>query len=64
MTNSKLIQLIRTFSKDEFKTFGKFVRSPFFYKDKAVIKLYDSLKSFYPEFDNDGLTKQQIAKKI
>ena len=64
MTNSKLIQLIRTFSKDEFKTFGKFVRSPFFYKDKAVIKLYDSLKSFYPEFDNDGLTKQQLYEKM
>jgi hypothetical protein len=64
MLNSKLIQLLITFSKAELKNFGKFVRSPFFYKDKAVIKLYNSVKIFYPEFDNELLTKQQMYEKM
>lgn len=49
-----------TFSKDEFKAFGKFVRSPYFYKDRIVIKLYDSLKSFYPVLNDSKLTKTRV----
>jgi hypothetical protein len=64
MTNSKLIQLLKTFSKEEFKSFGKFVRSPFFYKDKAVINLYDSLKPFYPDFHDKQFTKEFVFRKI
>jgi hypothetical protein len=55
---------LKTFSKNEFKNFGKFVRSPFFYKDKTVIKLYDSLKVFYPDFSNKNLTKEFIFSRI
>ncbi len=64
MTKSKLIQLLRTFTNEEFRSFGKFVRSPFFYKDKAVIKLYDSLKTFYPDFNDDELTKQILFSNM
>jgi len=64
MTKSKLIQLLRTFTKEEFRSFGKFVRSPFFYKDKAVIKLYNSIKTFYPEFNNERFTKQLLFEKM
>lgn len=64
MTNSKLIQLLRTFTKEEFKSFGKFAGSPYFYKDKAVTKLFDSLKAFYPNFSNKNLTKEFIFNKI
>lgn len=64
MIKSKLIQLLRTFSKEEFRNFGKFVRSPYFYKDKAVIKLYDSLKPFYPDYDSEGLTKHLLFEKM
>jgi len=64
MKNSKLVQLLRTFSKEEFKSFGKFVHSPFFYKDKAVIKLYNSLNPSFPDFNNKRLAKQQLYKKM
>lgn len=64
MSNSKLVQLLRTLSKEEFKSFGKFVRSPFFYKDKAVIKLYDSLKTCYPDFSNEKLSKKLLFNKM
>lgn len=58
------MQLLKTLSKSEFKNFGKFVSSPFFYKDKTVIKLYDSLKAFYPDFIDETLTKELIFSKI
>lgn len=64
MTNSKLVRLLRTFSKEEFKSFGKFVRSPFFYNDKAVIKLYDSLKTVYPDFNNEKSAKKILFDKM
>jgi hypothetical protein len=64
MTNSKLIQLLSTFSKDEFRSFGKFVSSPFFHKDKAVIKLYSFLKGYYPEFSAERLSKESLFKDM
>lgn len=64
MTNSKLIQLLKTFTKEEFKSFGKFVSSPYFYKDKAVIKMYGSLKGFYPCFGEDKLNKESVFSKM
>lgn len=64
MTKSKLVQLLRTFTKDEFRRFGKFVRSPFFHKDKAVIRLYDSLKPFHPDLNDEGLTKKLLFEKM
>ncbi len=64
MTNSKLVQLLRTFSKDEFRSFGKFVRSPYFYKDKSVIKLYKALKQFYPAFNSGRLKKSFVFEKM
>jgi hypothetical protein len=64
MTKSKLIQVLKTFSKEEFRSFGKFVSSPFFYKDKAVIKLYDSLKPFYPDLNDESITKKLLFERM
>ncbi len=64
MTNSKLVQLLRTFSKEEFKSFGKFIRSPYFYKDKSVINLYGALKQYYPDFNDKCLTKTFLFEKM
>jgi hypothetical protein len=64
VTNSKLIQLLKTFTTGEFKSLGKFVSSSYFCKDKAVIMLYDSLKKYYPRFNNKNLTKELIFNEI
>ncbi len=64
MKNSKLIHLLKTFTKEEFRSFGKFAGSPYFYKDKVIVKLYNSLKSFYPEFNSDKLTKESLFREM
>ncbi len=58
MINSKVIDTIRTFNQNEFKTFGKFVSSPYFNNSKSTVKLYDFIKKFYPDFSKLRFTKE------
>lgn len=52
MKNSRFIKILKTFTREEFKQFGKFINSPFFNTNKTFIKLYGYLKKCYPEFGN------------
>jgi hypothetical protein len=56
MRDSKLINLLKTFSEDEIKSFRKFVASPFFNSVKNYINLLKVLEKFYPGFDDPKLT--------
>lgn len=64
MLNSKLISLIRTFSKEEFKSFGDFVQSPFFNREKILTELYDLLKKHFPDFLGKEFEKEMIFKNL
>lgn len=64
LKNTKLIKLIRTFNAAEFKKFGDFVNSPYFNKNKNVIKLNNELKKYYPGFDSKDLTEEAIYRKV
>ena len=63
MENTKLIQILKTFSKTEFEDFGKFVFSPFFNNSEQITKFYIFLQRHYPGF-NSSLTKENIYKEI
>ena len=64
MQNFKIIQVLRTLDKKEFKKFGEYVYSPFFNKNKNVRKLYDILSKHYPEFENRNLNVEKIFTKV
>ncbi|MGH2575806.1 MAG: hypothetical protein ACRDFC_08930 [Ignavibacteria bacterium] len=64
MENSKLIQLLKSLSLEEFRRFGQFVSSPFFNRLKNVIKFYEVLKKYYPEFSNRNLIAEKVFIKI
>lgn len=64
MQNTKLIQLLKTFSAQEFKQFGDFIISPIYNKNKKVFLLYESLKKYYPEFDSNDMANEKIFIKI
>lgn len=64
MENIKLTGLLRTFSKKEFRMFGKFVASPFFNGFSTIKKLYTELAPFYPSFKNRNFTPEIIYSKI
>ncbi len=64
MKKSKLITLFSIFTKEEMKSFEKFIVSPYFNNERNFKPLYKILKSYYPEFDNPNLTEEKIFKKL
>ncbi len=64
MKNSKLTEILKTFSKNEFKEFGRFVNSPFFNRLNSVIKFYKELKQYYPDFSKKGFNSEEIYSAV
>jgi hypothetical protein len=64
MIKTNFIDVVSTFSKDEFKMFIDFVNSPFHNTNKALVKLADVVKKYYPEFENRNFTKENIYSKV
>ncbi len=64
MLSSNLIKVLGNLSKEELKSFEDFVLSPYFNKKPSVVSLLKELKKFYPDFNNEALTKENIYSKL
>jgi len=64
MLKSSLLEIVRTFSKQEMIKFEDFVRSPYFNKKENVLKLFLEIKNYAPEFTDENLEKEKIWKKL
>ncbi|CAN5579303.1 hypothetical protein BH10BAC5_BH10BAC5_20280 [soil metagenome] len=64
MINSRLVEVLRTFNKEEIKEFEKFLASPFFKKQRNLIPLFKLLKTGFPDFKNESLEKGLLFKKL
>ena len=64
MHNNSLIKLLRSFSPKEISDFNDFLLSPYFNKKKSVIKLFDIIKKYYPEFADTEISKKKIHEKL
>ncbi|MDZ4712699.1 MAG: hypothetical protein SGI89_10295 [bacterium] len=64
MHDSNLINLLRTFSKEEMKRFGLFVQSPFYNREKILIKFVSVLIKYHPEFGVEEMPKKKIYASI
>lgn len=64
MYNSSLVEIIKSFSSSDIKRFDEFLNSPYFNKKPTVIKLWDDIKRFYPEFDTIQLAKKDVYERI
>lgn len=60
MVKSKLIYLLKSFSKEEFRRFGNFVNSPYFNREKVLFELFNILKKYHPEFNSEEFTKEKV----
>ncbi|MBS1492849.1 MAG: hypothetical protein JST55_05045 [Bacteroidetes bacterium] len=58
--SGNLIQLLKSFSKEEMREFGKFVNSPFHNNRSEVILFFDEVMKFYPGFNQSELSKENI----
>ena len=64
MKNSQIIKLLRTFDPKEIRRFSEFISSPYFNKNKNVIKLYEVIRKAYPDFEQEKFTKENVFSKI
>ncbi len=67
MQSSKLIQVLKTFTKEEFKTFEKFLNSPIFFDGigiKKSVAFLQFIQSNFPHFEASKLKKERAFKKL
>lgn len=64
MVNSTLFQLLNALNSNEFRDLGEYIRSDYFNKNESVIKLYDYLKLFHPDFSGMNFEKELVYNKL
>lgn len=64
LNNTKIIQLLKTFTTAEMNDFGKFIGSPFFNESTKMKNLYSVFKKAHPDFSDKNFTKENIYGKI
>ncbi len=62
--DTKLIAFLRTFSKNEMSEFEKFLKSPYFKKERDPLPLFNYLKKHYPEFPPDKVSEELIITEL
>ncbi len=64
MQNSSLTGILKNFSKDEIKSFGKFVSSPYFNTSEATVQLFEEMKKYYPSFAKKDFTRENLFHAV
>jgi hypothetical protein len=64
MLNSTLIKLLRSFTKTEIKDFGNMINSPYFNKKSAVVKFWEAVSIYAPDFKSKELERENIYNRI
>jgi hypothetical protein len=64
MKDSKVKELLKALSSNEFKKFGDFVRSPFFNKNTHIISLYDYFSKYSENFDKMAVLNEDIFRFV
>ncbi len=64
MKDIRLINILKTFSKEEMKLFGKFAASPYHNSGKNCMPLFKLLSKSHPAFETGGFTYETIHKKL
>ncbi|MBV6478444.1 MAG: hypothetical protein HGGPFJEG_01199 [Ignavibacteria bacterium] len=64
MENSKLVRLLKSLNQYEIRQFRDFLCSPVFNKKKILIRLFDELKKYYPDFKSDKLSDEKLYASV
>jgi len=60
MLNSSLIEILRSFTKEEIKSLQDFLESPFHNKKTSAVKLFANIKKHYPELSSSKLHRENL----
>jgi hypothetical protein len=64
MKKSKFADIVRTFTKDEVKEFGKFLESPFFNSNKNLSAAFEYINFHTSGFVSEFPTKEEIHDSV
>lgn len=64
MRNSKIIDLLSSFSPTEVKHFKSFLESPYFNKKSGLLPFYDYIIAHYPDFESEQLEKENVFEAL
>ncbi len=64
MEGSKLINLLKSFSKKEWNRLELFLSSPYYNRKESVLALFLLLKKTAPEFNTRRIEKERVFKKL
>lgn len=64
MKDTRLIKLIKTFSREELKSFGKYLESPFLKPARNTAPLLEYIVKYHSELDSAKLKKEAVYKKL
>lgn len=64
MTESRVVEILKSFNEEDLKSFSKFLESPFVNSRRKITLLFHYLVKHYPEFDSPKLEKEYIYRKL
>ncbi|MEO8666133.1 MAG: hypothetical protein ABI462_11625 [Ignavibacteria bacterium] len=64
MINSRVINILKTFSENEVKEFERFLKSPFHNTKTNVIHLFLIMKDFRPDYSDPQLNKKFLTEQL
>ncbi|HMQ79540.1 MAG TPA: hypothetical protein PKE39_05705 [Ignavibacteria bacterium] len=64
MQSSSITRILKNFSKEEIKEFGRFVNSPYFNTSEATALLFDEIKKYYPLFDRKNYSRETLFSAV
>ena len=64
MYQTKLIQLLKSFDKNEIRQFESFLEAPYFNTSKKTLAFYKILIYYYPDFESPKLSKERVYQKM
>jgi len=64
MHKTKLIKILKSFSKSEIRRFSCFVKSFYRTGESKIIKLLREVVNYFPEFEDKNFTKQSLFNKL
>lgn len=64
MKSTKLVSLLRTFSKNEAGKLKEYIHSEYYNKNKHVTRLCNLLLQYHPEFNSPKLEEEKVYQKM
>lgn len=64
MIPANTFEILKTLQKEDLKRFRNFVISPYHNSNKVLIKLFDEIIKFFPDYSNEKLRYEYLYKKL